>query len=324
MNKVPLLWVSFLTTNQIPMNEGFFPRMRGILRAGCCTLGICFYFFTAAVAQLTGLPQPEVISDRQGLPQAFVSAIVQDRQGFIWMATRDGLCRYDGTRFKIFQPDPNGRPSLSFSGVSTLTVDDQNRIWVGNIRGGIDVFDPLKEEFTNFTNQPFLLKEPSNPGLHEKTFKGGVPLQFYRDHQGNFWVWYGNAGLIRVSLQNQQVRRFEHNPADSTSLVSNWVNAVMEDRQGQIWVATTGGLSRIDPKTNQIQNFRAHSGQHPRIRRRFPKRISPTSSSNPTGTCYWLHPGTSRFFRPLRVNSGLIHFPSLDSLPEVTDGGKCT
>ncbi|WP_421829794.1 two-component regulator propeller domain-containing protein [Larkinella sp.] len=74
------------------------------MRTGCWTLAIGLYFFTAATAQPIEFPQPEVISDRQGLPQAFVSAIVQDRQGFIWMATRDGVCRYDGNRFKIFQP----------------------------------------------------------------------------------------------------------------------------------------------------------------------------------------------------------------------------
>ncbi|PSR51994.1 hypothetical protein AHMF7605_29250 [Adhaeribacter arboris] len=65
-------------------------------------------------AQLSSLPPPELITDRQGLPQGFVPGIVQDPQGFIWMATRDGLCRYDGNRFKVFRPKLDTRPSSWF------------------------------------------------------------------------------------------------------------------------------------------------------------------------------------------------------------------
>ena len=176
------------------------------------------------------------------------------------MATRDGLCRYDGNRFKIFQPDPNGRPSLSFNGVATLTIDHQNRIWIGTIRGGIDVFDPLKEEFTSFTNQPAFQKILENSDFPDKTFHRLEFLKFYRDRQDNLWISYENSGLIRVSLHKQQVTRYEHNPADSTSLLSNWVNAVTEDRQGTLWVATDKGLSRLNLKTNQFRHVRPNSG----------------------------------------------------------------
>lgn len=235
--------------------------MKGFLRTGCCTLGICIYLFNAAVSQTIGLPQPEVISDRQGLPQAFVSAIVQDRQGFIWMATRDGLCRYDGNRFKIFQQEASGRPSLSFNGVAALTIDHQNRIWIGTIRGGIDVFDPLKEEFTSFTNQPAFQKALDPSDFPDNTFHRLEYLKFFRDRQDNFWIWYDNSGLIRVSLKKKQITRYKHNPADSTSLMSNGVNAVTEDQQGMIWIATASGLSRLDLKTSQFRHYRPRLGQ---------------------------------------------------------------
>src|SRR5438552_2463258 len=81
-------------------------------------------------AQEASLPHPEIITDRQGLPQAFVPAILQDRQGFIWMATRDGLCRYDGTSFKVFQPSTNGKPGISSSSLFGLSLDQKGKIWV--------------------------------------------------------------------------------------------------------------------------------------------------------------------------------------------------
>ena len=104
-------------------------------------------------AQSVRLPEPGVITDRQGLPQAFVPSILQDRQGFIWAATRDGLCRYDGQRFKVFQPDPDGRHSLSFAGINQIELDHYGRIWVVSERGDIDVFDPRTETFANVSRQ---------------------------------------------------------------------------------------------------------------------------------------------------------------------------
>ncbi|MGM9507464.1 hybrid sensor histidine kinase/response regulator transcription factor [Larkinella sp. GY13] len=237
------------------------PNRKGVLQTGCWTLAIGLYFFIAAAAQPIEFPQPEVISDRQGLPQAFVSAIVQDRQGFIWMATRDGLCRYDGNRFKIFQHETSGRPSLSFNGVAALTIDHQNRIWIGTIRGGIDVFDPLKEAFTSFTNQPAFQTVLDSSDFPDNTFHRLEYLKFFRDRQDNFWLWYENSGLVRVSLKKKQITRYKHNPADSASLPSNGVNAVTEDRQGMIWIATASGLSRLDLKTNQFRHYRPNLEQ---------------------------------------------------------------
>lgn len=104
-------------------------------------------------AQSVGLPQTDVITDRQELPQAFVSSVLQDKQGFIRAAIRDGLCRYDDYWAKVFQPDPDGRPSLSFAGVNQIVLNRHGRIWIVSKRGDIDSFDPRTETFTNFSPQ---------------------------------------------------------------------------------------------------------------------------------------------------------------------------
>lgn len=106
-----------------------------ILRTLVCLTSLLLALSVGLRAQSVPLPQPQVITDRQGLPQAFVPSILQDKQGFIWVATRDGLCRYDGQRFKVFQPDPNGRPSLSFAGLHQLELDRHGRIWIVSERG---------------------------------------------------------------------------------------------------------------------------------------------------------------------------------------------
>lgn len=123
-----------------------------ILRVLVCLIGLLVS--TACLrAQSIGFPQPELITDRQGLSQASMPAILQDKQGFIWAATRDGLCRYDGQRFKVFQPAPDGRPSLSFAGLNQIELDRDGWIWIVSERGAINVFDPRTETFTNISRQ---------------------------------------------------------------------------------------------------------------------------------------------------------------------------
>ena len=124
-----------------------------LLRVSLLLLTILSISAALLQAQSFRLPQPQFITDRQGLPQAFVPGILQDKQGFIWVATRDGLCRYDGYRFKLFQPDPDGRPSLSFAGLNQIELDRYGRIWTVTERGDIDMFDPQTETFTNFSRQ---------------------------------------------------------------------------------------------------------------------------------------------------------------------------
>jgi ligand-binding sensor domain-containing protein len=101
-------------------------------------------------AQPAGFPVPESITAKQGLPQGFVPGIVQDKRGFMWLATRDGLCRYDGRRydgrsFRVFQPSDTQEISLSSLGLENLQISADGKIWITTDQGQIDLFDPVRE-----------------------------------------------------------------------------------------------------------------------------------------------------------------------------------
>jgi signal transduction histidine kinase/ligand-binding sensor domain-containing protein/CheY-like chemotaxis protein len=201
-------------------------------------------------AQSIHLPQPKVITDREGLPQAFVPSILQDKQGFIWAATRDGLCRYDGQRFKVFQPDPDGRPSLSFAGLNQIELDRHGHIWIVSERGDIDIFDPRTETFVNFSRQ----------AEFRQLIKPGTTYRLRIDRQDRLWLMIIGDGVVCWDQKKKQGQWFRHNSQQTTSLGSNRVDDVVEDTDGTIWLATDIGLDRFQEDTRSFKHLRHQPG----------------------------------------------------------------
>ncbi|MGH8124001.1 MAG: ligand-binding sensor domain-containing protein, partial [Rudaea sp.] len=75
----------------------------------------------------------------EGLPSSSVHALAEDRDGFIWLATVDGLARYDGVGFHIYRHDPNDPGSIAGNDITTLFIDSENRIWCGMESAGLDM-----------------------------------------------------------------------------------------------------------------------------------------------------------------------------------------
>ncbi|HVX28322.1 MAG TPA: ATP-binding protein [Parafilimonas sp.] len=91
-----------------------------------------------------------------GLPQGFITGFVQDKQGFIWIATRDGLARYDGKEFKVFYHDGADSTSLASSVVRYISIDRANNIWIQYDNNAIDVLNPVTETIKHLSKEyPF-------------------------------------------------------------------------------------------------------------------------------------------------------------------------
>ncbi|MBD2753912.1 hybrid sensor histidine kinase/response regulator transcription factor [Spirosoma validum] len=264
-------------------------------------------------AQSVQLPLPEVITDRQGLPQAFVPAIVQDRLGFIWAATRDGLCRYDGQRFRVFQPDPGGRPALSFAGLSKITLDPKGRIWVTSDRGDLDRIDPRTERFTNISRGPLFRRAVGQQGL----------LFFCIDRRDRLWLVLTNGKLVRIDLNTGQIRNIAVRSDASTLGNHEIVSDLVEDNQGGIWLACAGGLLRFEEKTNRFRSYRLPSGPSNPNLKELVFRLYVRPSGRPGGGELLLFL-TNQILR-LHPRTGEIHtYPLAGGLPEWDQVGFTT
>ena len=87
---------------------------------------------------------------REGLSQSFVNCIVQDKQGFIWFGTQDGLNKFDGYHFSVYKNNPKENNTISNNYIHAVVIDNAQNLWIAT-DNGLNRFDPVKEQFTRFS-----------------------------------------------------------------------------------------------------------------------------------------------------------------------------
>ncbi|NQZ10428.1 MAG: GAF domain-containing protein, partial [Algicola sp.] len=195
------------------------------------------------------------IGAEQGLGNLNVSRVLQDRQGFIWAATENGLYRYDGYDFKVFKHVPQDNKSLANSYVVSLFEDSKGTLWVGTQGGVLHKYNILHETFTRL---PFDKDYPDNLVSTSDVFH-------IAQGKGNIlWVGTFGGGVSRFDLNTDKfTHNYRHNPDDPDSLSGDNVYTVLEDYQGVLWAGTrNGGLNRFDKKTGKFKRFQ-HDPDNP-------------------------------------------------------------
>jgi ligand-binding sensor domain-containing protein/DNA-binding CsgD family transcriptional regulator len=185
------------------------------------------------------------ISAESGLSQSIVTALYQDRQGFFWLGTRDGLKRYDGYEFTPYGFDSNNPRSLSNNYVTSLLEDRHGRLWVGTM-DGLNLFDRGEGAFRRFKS------DPADP----KSLSDKQVVSLSEDKSGNVWIGTAN-GLDRASVADEtsdvSFVRYEYVPEPGQKRVRLEIFSVLEDRSGRIWVGTLPqGLLALDRESRRL------------------------------------------------------------------------
>ncbi len=178
------------------------------------------------------------IDIEQGLSNNMIKDILQDSRGFMWIATWDGLNRYDGYSFKVYKNKDGNTTSLRMNKISCLLEDSHGRLWVGTFGGGLSLFNRDKESFTNFVNNP-------NDSF---SIASDHILSLYEDSKKRIWVGTRSAGLSLIenskSIESNSKIRFTNlqlNSKNLESLVSRSVMCITEDKSGTLWIGTNYG-----------------------------------------------------------------------------------
>jgi len=175
------------------------------------------------------------ITSDQGLSDDEVQPVLQDRSGFLWFGTYNGLTRYDGVDSVIFRNNPDDPDSLSGNFIYALFEDREGILWVGT-GDGLNAYDPKTGHFKRYQHNP------NDP----QSLSGNSVRAILEDREGVLWVGTEAGGLDRFDRDKGTFTIYQHDPDDPQSLAQNDVYALHEDRAGNFWVVTYGGLDRFD------------------------------------------------------------------------------
>jgi ligand-binding sensor domain-containing protein/signal transduction histidine kinase len=178
------------------------------------------------------------LTTNDGLSQGYVTAILQDRRGFMWFATRDGLNRYDGNAFVVYKNHPDDPGSLSSNFIQDLIEDDHGYLWIAT-NSGVNKFDPTTERVTRF------LHDPGNLNSIGSAYVTSIA----RDNRGYFWFGTDDSGLDRF---DSATATFTHYHDDSDGRFVGRISQVIADRHGEIWFAGERGVFHLDQQAGQI------------------------------------------------------------------------
>ena len=164
----------------------------------------------ASAAPPPAPPQFVATSVADGLPSSTIYKIAQDRDGFIWLGTADGLARYDGVSFRVFRSDPAKPESLSNNNVTALLIDRQGRIWCGGEGSGLNRLDVETERFEHWRHVP----------NDAKTLGDDDVWTLAEDADGALWVGTYLGGLNRLQPDGS-FAHVDHDPENPASLRSS-------------------------------------------------------------------------------------------------------
>ena len=175
----------------------------------------------------------------QGLPQPIATSIAQDGDGFVWVGTQGGLARWDGYRFRVYQPDAKDPGALPDNFVSALHTDASGRLWVGTSAGGLAQYDREHDRFVVHAAGPH--------GLSDAYVRAIAA-------DGATGLWIGtDGGLDHLDLRTNAIRSLRHDEHDAASLPDDHVMAVLQDRSGRLWIGTKSGLLRRDAGAKRFE-----------------------------------------------------------------------
>ncbi len=228
----------------------------------CVARFVCLFAIVAPAAAIAAAPQviqtgssdaPPFVADAEirakavsvedGLSQAVVQAILQDRHGFMWFGTQDGLNRFDGYGFRIYKPEPFDTTSLSSGHIWDLREDSEGNLWVGTMNG-LNRMDPASGRVTRYKHDP----------ADTNSLSGNFTRAVYLDRSGTVWAGMQESGLNRLDPRTGEVRRFRYDSGDPHSLSHDRVFTIHEDDDGFYWIGTSNGVSRLPSIRRRIRH----------------------------------------------------------------------
>jgi signal transduction histidine kinase/ligand-binding sensor domain-containing protein/CheY-like chemotaxis protein/HPt (histidine-containing phosphotransfer) domain-containing protein len=189
------------------------------------------------------------LSVDDGLPQNTVMASLQDAQGFMWLATEDGLVRYDGYELKRYARERGKEQGLASSFVWDIQQDRAGDLWIALKDGGVARWHRQTEKISSIRHDPANAASLSSDAIRKLLI----------DRHDRVWIGTVGGGLNILEPATGRIERYRSDPARDDSLSSDVVTSLHEDGNGEIWVGTDDGLNRWLPQSKTFRRYQRSS-----------------------------------------------------------------
>jgi ligand-binding sensor domain-containing protein len=288
-----------------PHVPGFYHKTGMLITWMTALFLACLFHWQPVNAQQTNIKFDRLTTEKtltvKGLSQNSVYCLLQDTQGFIWIGTWDGLNKYDGYDFVIYNTE-NG---LSNPTINTLCEDDEKNIWIGT-DNGLNLLDRKTGNIGRFHN------EPGNTNSLSDDFINHV----YQDRQGLLWI-STSFGLNRFNKDQgifTSYNFFEHN---SDSSLSNFISCVIEDQAGRLWIGTHAGIHCFNLEKQSFKAYKIENDPTKAnfIRSNYIRDIEDDESGN-------IYAATLNGIYIISPEKGVIHHMDVEEKEDRTLSGK--
>ena len=180
------------------------------------------------------------INIEQGISQSTIEAIFQDSEGYIWLGTNDGLNRYNGYEFKIYNYEEY-QNSISHNGITDITEDKYGNIWVNTV-SGVNKINKKTEKISNYTEINGKIKEDST-----------TEIIVTKDNNILVGTYEG------LNIYNSKEDRFDVILEEKDGILSSCIYSIDEDINGNIWIGTELGLNKLSKDFKVLETYTSES-----------------------------------------------------------------
>ena len=179
-------------------------------------------------------------SIQDGLSNPHVRCIYKDSRGFMWFGTNEGLNKFDGSTFTVYENSISDSNSIITNSINTIIEDKDHNLWIGTGKG-LCIYNREKDNFKKIRN------------IGQELFPPISAL--FEDDKNQIWIGTSGVGLYKYDKKSDSITSYMPDRNDSTSILSNFIFSIIADKEGQIWIGTRNGLVLFDVSSNSFTQY---------------------------------------------------------------------
>ncbi|HYX07415.1 MAG TPA: two-component regulator propeller domain-containing protein, partial [Bacteroidales bacterium] len=197
------------------------------------------------------------LNSNSGLNNDFINCVYADKEGNTWIGTeRGGVNKFNSAHisFEYYENEPGNKNSLSHNTINSV-LEDANYLWIGTAGGGLNRYNKKSHRFKIYK---YNSADPNS-------LSGDFITSLIRDKYGRLWVGTWGTGLnllVNEGSANEKFKHFNPDPADPASLVDAYIATIIQDKSGDLWIGTGGGLNQYSMKKGEFTTCDAHIENH--------------------------------------------------------------